>query len=235
MDARASSIEGLWARSAGRMGVRTCTGRGISVGMEISWAYSSSVFPILQRTDANSTMRFTRGGKPVVSVSRTARGIGGRRTTRRILRFIFPRLLLFLFLPGIFLSFFFDLRRADFLSPEFRKFRFERGEVLVVVHVEFVAGEVRGEADILPLAADGHGTLGLLDEDRGAPLDPAPLLVEALLVVHDDHRGNRGGLEGGGDQADGILAPFDHVDALAAEFLHYRLDAHALLADAQIG
>src|SRR4029453_3857705 len=87
--------------------------------------------------------------------------------------------------------------------------------------VDLRTGELRGEADVLPAAADRQAEL-VVGHDY---LDPALFLVD-----HDAADGRR--LERVDDEGRRVLAPRDDVDLLALQFLDDRLAAAALHADA---
>jgi hypothetical protein len=87
--------------------------------------------------------------------------------------------------------------------------------------VDLRAGELAGEPHVLAAAADGQRQLIVGHHHFDAAF---------LLVDHDAADGR--GLERVDDEGRGVLAPGDDVDLLALQFLHHRLDAAALHADA---
>ena len=87
--------------------------------------------------------------------------------------------------------------------------------------VELPAGELRGEAHVLALAADGERQLLVGNDELHAPVG----LVDDDLV-------HLGRLDGGDDVARRIAIERHDVDLLAAQLLHDGLHARALHADA---
>jgi hypothetical protein len=87
--------------------------------------------------------------------------------------------------------------------------------------VELPVGELRREADVLPLAADGEGELLVGDDE----------LHGVVGVVDDDARDLRR-RDGVAHEAGRVAVVGDDVDALAAQLLHDGLDARALDAHA---
>ena len=85
----------------------------------------------------------------------------------------------------------------------------------------WLLGQLAGEAHVLAAAADRQRQLVVGHHH----FDPALFLVE-----HDAADGRR--LERVDHERRGVLAPRDDVDLLALQFLHHRLDAAALHADA---
>src|SRR3546814_3257029 len=87
--------------------------------------------------------------------------------------------------------------------------------------LDLLARKLARKADILAAAADGEAELIVGNDDLDAPV---------VLVDHDAL--HRRGLERVDDEGRGILRPGDDVDLFALHFLHDRLDAAALHADA---
>src|SRR5262249_35076464 len=88
--------------------------------------------------------------------------------------------------------------------------------------VDLPSGQLAGQPDVLPLAADREREVLLGDQDQGL----LGLLVE--LDVRD-----LGRLQRVGDQRLRVVVPADDVDALAVELVDDRLDARAADADAR--
>ena len=87
--------------------------------------------------------------------------------------------------------------------------------------VELPAGELRGQADVLPLAADRERELIVFDHD----------LHRAIALVDADRRDFRG-RQRRPHENHGVVRPRDDVDLLALELLNHVLHANALHADA---
>ena len=64
---------------SGQIRVRTCTCGGNSSVIATSFSHTATSFPLSYRTHASSATWCTRGRNPDVSVSRTAKGMGGNR------------------------------------------------------------------------------------------------------------------------------------------------------------
>ncbi len=95
-------------------------------------------------------------------------------------------------------------------------------ELALADDVELPARELRGEAHVLPLAADGERQL-LVGHDE----------LHAAVRLVDDDLVHLGGLDRGADEARRIAVEGNDVDLLAAQLLHDRLHARALHADAR--
>ncbi len=95
-------------------------------------------------------------------------------------------------------------------------------ELALADDVELPAGELRGEAHVLSLAADGERQLLVGDDE----LHPAVGLVDDDLV-------HLGGLDSRADEARRVAVVGDDVDLLAAQLLHDGLHARALHPDAR--
>src|SRR6185437_1825183 len=90
------------------------------------------------------------------------------------------------------------------------------------LNINVPADQLAGEANVLPLFADGEGKLRILDDH-----------LEALLLrIHELHTGDLGGAEGLLREGDRFLAVRNNVYFFAAQLANDGLDAHALHADA---
>ena len=87
--------------------------------------------------------------------------------------------------------------------------------------VDFIAGELGGQAGVLPLLADGQGELVIRHRH--------PAALGTFQGLDGEHVG-RG--EGGGHEGGGVVAVFDDVDLFAAQFGHHIVHPGALGAHA---
>ncbi len=103
---------------------------------------------------------------------------------------------------------------GEFLLPAF-------GFFLLRQDVDLPAGELRGETHILSAAADGERQL-LVGHDH----------FDAMRVFVEHDLGDFRRRQRVDDEGRGLARPRNDVDALALQFLHDRLHAHAAHADA---